>query len=132
MAKKRLRRKDSHRKFLLGLSFEKTGLALENKNYLGSEQASQICRTLLDKMEQEPGIEHIFYRAGQAAFNSKIFMKDGEPVKEVQALFGEDWKRTRYHNLVRLGGDILRSSLAKYPKATILGALFWHVNQANN
>jgi len=127
-----LRHKDGHRKFLLGLSFEKTGLALADKNYLDSEQALQICQTIIQKIEQDNGIEHTFYRAGEKAFNSKTFMEEDEPIKEIQALFCEAWKRTRYHNLVRLGGDILRSGLAEYPKATILGALFWHVNQVSH
>lgn len=126
VTKKQERQKDGHRKFLLGLSFEKTGLALANNAYLNSEQALQICQSVLLKIDQESGVEHDFYRAGEAAFNSKAFMEEEEPIKEVEALFGEDWKRTRYHNLVRLGGDILRSGLAGHPKATILGALFWH------
>lgn len=126
VSKKQDRQKDGHRKFLLGMSFEKTGLALTKNVYLDSEQALQICQSILQKIEQESSIEHVFYQAGEAAFNSKAFMEEEEPIKEAKTLFGEDWKRTRYHHLVRLGGDILRSGLAEHPKATILGALFWH------
>ena len=108
---------------MLGLSFEKAGIALENKEYLSSESALQICQFITAKLEQESDLEHKFYRQGEQLFNSKSFMEDNDPTKAIQALFGEDWKRTRYHNLVRLGGDVLRSGLAEYPKATLLGAL---------
>ncbi len=127
-----MRHKDSHRKFLLGLSFEKAGIALEDKEYLGSESALQICECIIAKLEQESNLEHKFYRQGEQLFNSKMFMENEEPTKVIQALFGEGWKRTRYHNLVRLGGDILRSGLAEYPKATILGALCWHASQSDS
>lgn len=101
---------------------------MADKSYLDSEHALQICQAVLQKIEQESGIEHTFYRAGEAAFNSQSFMEEGAPIKEAEALLGEDWKRIRYHNLVRLGGDILRSGLAKYPKATIVGGLVWHAS----
>ena len=126
-----MRHKDSHRKFLLGLSFEKAGIALANKEYLSSESALQICQFIMTNLEQESDLEHKFYRQGEQLFGSKTFMKDNDPTKAIQALFGEDWKRTRYHSLVRLGGDVLRSGLADYPMATILGALCWHANRAN-
>ncbi len=126
-----MRHKDSHRKFLLGLSFEKSGIALSNQQYLSSESALAICECIIAKLEQESGLEHRCYRQGEQLFNSKIFMEDDKPTKAAQALFGESWKRTRYHHLVRLGGDVLRSGLAEYPKATILGALCWHANQVD-
>lgn len=103
---------------------------MENEEYLSSESALQICQFIITKLEQESDLEHKLYRQGEQLFNSKTFVEDDAPTKAIQALFGEDWKRTRYHNLVRLGGDVLRSGLSEYPKATILGALCWHARQA--
>lgn len=117
-----MRYSDSHRKFLLGLSFEKAGLALAKKDYLDSDTAFKICQSLLTKIEQN-NQEHVFYKAGSEAFNSKQFMDEETGIEAAKAVFGDDWKKARYHNLVRLGGDVLRSGLAEYPKATLLGAL---------
>ena len=39
---------------------------------------------------------------------------------------GESWQQKRYHNLVRLGGDVLRSGLGEHHKATVLGGLVWY------
>ena len=35
---------------------------------------------------------------------------------------GKEYRKWRYHHLVRLGGDIIRAGLSLYPKATVLGA----------
>lgn len=93
-----------------------------NKHYLSSQKASKICQTLLNEVEQN-NQEHGFYKMGELAFNSKQFMDETTSIEAAKTIFGDDWKKTRYHNLVRLGGDIVRSGLAEYPKSTILGAL---------
>ena len=72
--------------------------------------------------------EHDFYRAGEAAFHSQEFMEDPANLKTAESLFGENWQQKRYHNLVRLGGDVLRSGLGENPKATVLGGLVWYNN----
>ncbi len=99
---------------------------MQDNHYLESEKAVEICRIALGKIEQEAGMEHSFYQSGQAAFNSKIFMDNKDGLESIHMLLGETWKQQRYHHLVRLGGDVLRSGLAEFPKATILGALFCH------
>lgn len=118
-----LRKKDAHRKFLLGLSFEKAGLAILNNDYIESDFAFSMCEDIINSINNNDGSEHLFYKSGQTAFDSKLFMNNEEIQKQLQNLFGDDWKKTRYHNLVRLGGDVVRSGLAEFPKAVILGGL---------
>lgn len=126
-----MRRKDSYQKFLFGLAFEKAGIALNNHQYIDSHTALQICQSILNKIAQENSAQHAFYRQGEHVFNNSGSTEDGEPMQAIPAIFGKNWKRIRYHNLVRLGGDILRSGLAEYAKATILGALCWYANQSD-
>ena len=120
-----MRYSDSHRKFLLGLSFEKASLTLVKNDYLDSESALRICKILISEIEQN-NQEHVFYKLGTNAFNSKQFMENKTVSEEIKACSREKWKKERYHNLVRLGGDILRSGLAEYKKATILGGLLFY------
>lgn len=110
----------------MGLSWEKAGLAWTGKSYLDSETAFNICQQLGEKIEQASGLEHDFYRAGERAFHSQAFMGNTIHLAALEAILGVNWKRLRYHHLVRLGGDILRSGLASYSKATILGALLFY------
>ena len=74
-------------------------------------------------------LEHQFYGAGKTAFSDKKFMDDDRAIETAKSLFAKEWKKVRYHNLVRLGGDILRSNLAEHSKSTILGALLRHAEQ---
>jgi hypothetical protein len=107
---------------LLGLSLERANLALKGAEYLESSKALDICLELTQRLESE-AMEHRFYQTGQAAFQSLQFIEDPRAIEAAKKLFGETWKQIRYHNLVRLGGDILKSGLGKYHKATVLGAL---------
>ncbi len=93
------------------------------KTYVDSPTALSICQAILNQINQNDGTEHAFFRTGEMAFDSKTFMESTSAIELTQSVFGHDWKATRYHNLVRLGGDIERSGLADYPKATILGGL---------
>ncbi len=126
---KKIRFRDTRRKFLFGLSFERSGLDFVNNDYLNSEEAFQICQLLLKEMNASQGLEHQFYKLGEGAFHSKEFMEKDHSSEELQTYFGNHWKKFRYHNLVRLGADILRSELAEYSKATVLGALLWYADQ---
>ena len=130
-AQKKVRYQDTRRKFLLGLSFEKAGLALADHEYIESGSAFEICQTILQRLTIDAH-EHDFYRSGELAFHSQDFMEDPINLKTAEALFGEFWKQKRYHNLVRLGGDVLRSGLGEYPKATVLGGLGWYASQYTN
>ena len=42
---------------------------------------------------------------------------------------GSEWKQKRFHHLVRLGGDIIKSGLADYSKPTIVGGLILYKQQ---
>ena len=83
-------------------------------------------------LEQKEGLEHEAYRKGEAAFHSKTFMENPAPLSKLPALFGANWKQVRYHNLIRLGGDIERSGLSDYPKATLLGSLLLYAKTFNS
>lgn len=74
-------------------------------------------------MEQSEGLEHQYFKIGQQAFDSKSFMEDKTKIQKAKNILGPDWKRERYHNLVRLGGDAIACGLHEYSKATILGGL---------
>jgi len=113
----------------LGLSFEKAGLAWVDNTYLDSDTALSVCAWALTEITQKPGTEHTFYRLGEASFHSKLFMDATLHLNKAKQLLGDDWKKLRYHNLVRLGGDVLRSGLGEYPKATLLGALLHYAEQ---
>jgi hypothetical protein len=87
-----------------------------------------ICAEILKSLNLNDGKEHIYHTAGKAAFENKDFMQqDFIPVKVKKQ---PEWKRTRYHNLVRLGGDIIKTGLAEYTKATILGALIYYAKKS--
>lgn len=88
-----------------------------------------ICQSILADMQSTIEAEHTFYRLGEAAFNSKLFMEDESFTVKLSAFFGEKWKQIRYRNLVRLGADIENSGLAEYSKATILGGLLYYTKQ---
>jgi hypothetical protein len=118
-----MRQLESNQKFLLGLSFERSGLAMTESHYIDSNQAQKICTTLLNNMEQGEGLEHQYFKTGQQAFDSKTFMEDKSQIQKAENMLGLDWKRERYHNLVRLGGDAIACGLHEYSKATILGGL---------
>lgn len=111
---------------MLGLSFEKSGLSLEKNEFIDSDVAFIICKIVTSEIEKNTTQEHQFYRFGEAAFSSKAFMKNESAIDLLKKIFGDAWKKTRYHNLVRLGGDVLRSNLSSFPKATILGGFLWH------
>ncbi len=117
----RQRQKDGHRKFLLGLAFERTGLAFLGKTYITSEYALTLCHTVVENMQAIADTEHRYYQIGESAFNSKTFSENKTGIEQAKRYLGKKWKQERYHNLVRLGADIARSPLADSPKATILG-----------
>jgi len=91
-----------------------------------SQNAFKICKNLVQKIESNPGQEHLFYQKGKSAFANKKFMEEKQAIEIAKKLFQQDWKKKRYHHLVRLGGDITRSGLGKFSKATVLGALLWY------
>jgi len=74
-----------------------------------SEKAFDLCLKLMNTIKDKAEKEHEFYRLGEDCFNNKVFMEEKE--RDLSAIFGQDYKRIRYHHLVRLGGDITRSVL---------------------
>jgi hypothetical protein len=93
-----------------------------------SEKAFDLCLKLMNTIKDKAEKEHEFYRLGEDCFNNKVFMEEKE--RDLSAIFGQDYKRIRYHHLVRLGGDITRSGFAEFPKATVLGAFLWNANHS--
>lgn len=120
----RIRKQDSHRKFLLGLSFEKSDLAFVGNEYRTSDSVTEICQIVKEALEKSD-YEHIAFKLGRASFDSEHFMltTQAEQIDLAKQYFGDTWKSTRYHNLVRIGGDVLSAGLGEYNKATLLGSL---------
>ena len=107
----------------MGLSFERSLLAFSGSDYIASDTAFSICEGVALTIAVKANREHHYFTLGEAAFNDKAFSDNKAGLEKAKRLFGDNWKQTRYHNLVRLGGDILRSPLGEFPKATILGGL---------
>lgn len=122
-----IRKKDSHRKFLLGLSFEKSDLAFAGKEYRASESVDEICQKIKAALSHDD-YEHQAFKRGRESFDSENFMltTQAEQIDNSKQRFGDEWKKTRYHNLVRIGGDVLAQGLGEYNKATLLGALLMY------
>ena len=80
----------------------------------------------METITQQPELEHDYYRLGERSFQQVT--DDNKTNAPIQAKWGDPWKRLRYHHLVRLGGDVLRSGLADYAPATVLGALLYQAN----
>jgi len=130
LVRHRIRRKEGFNKFRLGLSFERAGLALGGDHFIDSDTALAICLKVVAELTERPAAEHEFYRLGEASFADKESIGNTPQLEKMKALLGEQWKRWRYHHLVRLGGDIIRSGLSEYPTATVLGALLYYAEQS--
>ncbi len=100
-------------------------------DYIDSAAAQLICKACIQQIENGDNNEHSLYKQGQVAFNSETFMNDKTAISKAQSIFNQEWKRVRFHNLVRLGGDILSSGLGEYHKATILGALLYYATKTS-
>lgn len=117
----------AHQKFLLGLTLEKVGLVQSGQPVLTSSEAANLCQSLLNRLIEYPGEEHTFYQLGQRLFSKPAWVSDKTPLKHSPHTLADhapDAKQ-RYHHLVRLGGDILKTELKDYSPATLLGGFAW-------
>lgn len=124
------RKNEGHQKFLWGLAFERANLAFTDNDYRSSDAALICCNWIASNIARKASQEHHYYQIGEAAFNDKAFIESKAGVEKACALFGEKYKQVRYHNLVRLGADILRSPMGDFPKATVLGGLIEYAKHA--
>ncbi len=79
--------------------------------------------------------EHDFYKIGSAVFNARNYeYQSSKNSKRDQlfALFGQEYEKIRFHNIVRLGGDIIASGLSEYHKATVVGSIHFIAKQYFN
>ena len=117
---------------MLGLAFERAELAVVGTDYLDSATAADICAAVALCIVHQAAREHQYYRCGEAAFADKAISENQGALEKARALFGEKYKKVRYHHLVRLGADIQNSPLGEFPKATILGGLLTFAKQAKH
>lgn len=115
---------------MLGLTLEKVGLIQSGQPTLTSNEATNLCQSLLNRLIEYPGEEHTFYQLGQRLFSKPAWVPDKTPLEHphyVSAHHADhaDRAKQRYHHLVRLGGDILKTELKDYSPATLLGGFAW-------
>lgn len=124
------RQKESRRKFFNGLYVEYSGIAFINNNYIEEhdfikkiEEANQ----LIDNPEKE----HHLYKIGSIILKNK---KPDKTLIKIRARFDNDdeFKKYRYHNLVKLGAIIENHGLNKINKATMIGAFKYIDSQNEN
>ncbi|WP_440993200.1 hypothetical protein [Cysteiniphilum litorale] len=141
----RERKKDSRQKFLIGLAFEKANLELFLKpqctfcklsadkvnHYINSSFATAICKKAIELIESDVQ-EHDFYKIGSAVFNARNYEYQSSKRDQLFALFGQEYEKIRFHNIVRLGGDIIASGLSEYHKATVVGSIHFITKQYFN
>lgn len=66
--------------------------------------------------------EHKYYKMGSHFFSKPESEINYTKYQMLQKVLGDNWQKIRFHNLVRLGGDIHLTGLDEYHKATIMGA----------
>jgi len=97
--------------------FEKANLAFKGKEFICSQLAEDICKNIFNHLESQDAAEHRFYKIGKVHIDNMVNF----PIIATDNFHFSAAKR--FHNLVRLGGDIIVSGLASYSHFTILGGL---------
>ncbi len=89
--------------------------------YISSDKAQLICYDIMSLIELNTS-EHKYYAIGSDYFAKPESEKDEIKLDLLNKTLGDQWQKIRFHNLVRLGGDIQATGLGEYHKATIMGA----------
>lgn len=116
-----IRKFDTHQKFLAGLLFEKAGIAILNKKILPIEACEFLCIEIQKRINENPGLEHDFYKRGVTAFANQHIASDDQKTKMLQMYSPTQ----RVHELIIRGSILLKSGLGNFPKATVLGAFLY-------
>lgn len=116
-----IRKFDTRQKFLAGLLFEKAGIAILNKKILPIETCKFLCIEIQKRINENPGLEHDFYKRGVTAFANQHIASDDQKTKMLEICTSTQ----RVHALITRGAILIKTGLGNLPKATILGAFLY-------
>ena len=106
-----------------GLYAEYSGLVLNETGYMESSVFTLLLNDVKQFMDENISSEHQIYAVGKSFLELNKGKK--EYLDELKTILGNEWKASRFRNLVRLGADIENSGLGSLSRATLIGALLY-------
>lgn len=74
-------------------------------------------------MDEDLSREQQFYVIGKSFLS--LQNQNEEKLIFIKTLLGEDWKKIRFRNLVRLGADIENAGLGDLSRAVLVGSMVY-------
>lgn len=111
-------------KFFKGLCFESAGVVLnKHGEFISTSEVVDICTRISPIIKTHP---EWLYTIGRTVFKNSFLSKHPHVQKNYERLFGQSWKKIRFRNLVRIGGDVLNTDIASVKNPVLTGALWYH------